>query len=437
MQPVIMPKLGLTMEEGTIIQWMKNEGESVEKGEILLEVETDKSINEVEASASGTLGKVFFDADDTMEVLTVIGYIIEPGEAPPDEWPEPVKIGGPAETKQTERAPEISIRISPIAKKIAKENGIDLAKVKGTGERGMITKEDVLRFAEGERTAEPQKGRKIIASPRAKRLAREKGISLDNVEGTGPRGRITEEDVQNIFQTQDLVELTRIQQITAKRMTESFTTVPHFYLRMEVDAGKMVEMRRNLLPYIEENTGERITFTDILVMLVARTLKRHPRVNASWGDGAIRLEKEVNISLAIAVEEGLIVPVIKNADQKGLEQIAAERKRLTENATSGKLGLSDLEGGTFTLTNLGMFEIDDFDAIINPPQSAVLAVGKIAERVLAENGQPVVKPAIRLSLSLDHRVLDGAVAARFLGDLKEMIEAPGEIFAESSKHPGG
>lgn len=433
MQPVIMPKLGLTMEEGTIIRWMKNEGDTIEKGEILIEVETDKAVNEVESTDSGTLGKIYFDDGKTVEVLTVIGYILDPGEEAPDEWPEPMIPREEKEPKKTVEAQPVPVQATPIAKKLAAERGVDLDNVSGTGKNGTITKEDVLRYAEREQVTEVHPAHKIIASPRAKKFAREKGIPLEGIQGTGPGGRITEQDVISFIETQELITPSRIQQITAKRLTESFTTVPHFYLRIEVDASELVQWRERLLPTIENAIGVRLTYTDMLVQLVARTLEKHPKLNASWEGGFIRLIEEINLGIAAATDEGLVVPVIKDTNRKGLAQIAEERKRLAEKAQSGKLGLSDLEGGTFTLTNLGMFGIDDFDAIINPPQSAVLAVGRIAERPYVESSKVVVKPTIRLSLSMDHRVLDGAVAARFLDDLRGWIETPEEILKDALK----
>jgi pyruvate dehydrogenase E2 component (dihydrolipoamide acetyltransferase) len=428
MQEIIMPKLGLTMEEGTLVRWHKREGEAVEKGEILFEVETDKAVNEVEASLSGTLGKILIGEGETAAVLEVIAYLLEPGEAPPERWPTPAVA--PAEkTRDEAAAPARQAQATPVARRLAHERGIDLSQIQGTGEGGTITKEDVLGFEPIKERASPSRRGEVIASPRAKRLAAEKGIALERIRGSGPGGRITEKDVTDFVERENLITPSRIQQITAERLTESFTTVPHFYLRVEADASELVAWRAKLLPQIEASTGVRLTYTDLLILLVARKLTKHPRLNASWEGGLIRQVKEIHLGVATAVEEGLLVPVIKNADRKGLAEIAQERKRLAQKAQAGKLGLADLEGGSFTLTNLGMFGVDDFDAIINPPQSAVLAVGRIAERVVAEEGQAVVKPTLRLSLAMDHRVLDGAVAARFLVDLKDVIEAPDSIFA--------
>lgn len=432
MQPVIMPKLGLTMEEGTIIRWLKNEGDPVERGEVLFEVETDKSVNEVDSLTTGTLGKRLYSDGDTVEVLTVIGYILEPGEVAPEPWPEPEILGREVAIKTRADKP-VSVRATPIAKKIAAERGVNLADVQGTGERGTITKQDVLNLAESEFKPSETIKKRTLASPRAKKLAREKGIPIDDVTGTGPGGRITEDDVHSFIQNQDenILQPTRIQQITAERMVKSFTSVPHFYLRVEVIAEKLVGWREKLIPVIEKEAGVQLTITDLLILFASRVLVHHPRANATWVDGSIHLKKEINLGLATSTEGGLVVPVIRNVDNLSLSEIALERKRLTEKAAQGKLGIADMEGSTFTLTNLGMFGIDDFDAIINPPESAVLAVGRIADRVVGINKMASVKPTLRLSLSVDHRVLDGALAARFLGELKEAIESPDDIISNS------
>jgi len=421
---VIMPKLGLTMEEGTIIRWLKGEGEKVEKGEPVFEVQTDKVVMEVEAPASGTLGKILTPEGDTVPVVQVIAYILEPGEEAPEEWPIPVAVAEAAPAK-----PVSKVLATPAAKRLARDKGIDLAQVRGSGEGGMITREDLLRFLEEKPAPKVMAPERVKASPRARRLAQEQGVDLFQVPGTGPQGRITEKDLLDFLAARELLTPGPIQRLTAQRMTESFASIPHFYLTMEAKATKLVELRERLRPIMEQKAEVRLTFTDILIVLVAKVLRDHPLANASWEEGRIRIWKEINIGLATAVEEGLIVPVIKRADEKGLAQIAKERKELADKATEGKLSLEELEGGTFTLTNLGMFGVDEFGAIINPPQSAILAVGRIAERPVVEEGQVVARPTIRLTLSLDHRVLDGAEGARFLSDLKALVEEPEEDFS--------
>ncbi len=428
---VIMPKLGLTMEEGTIVHWLKGEGEEVKKGDPLFEVQTDKVTMEVEASASGTLGKILVPEGETVPVVQVIGYILEPDEEAPEEWPIPVAAVATVAPRPPAAVPKSLA--TPAAKRMARDKGIDLAQIKGTGEGGVITREDVLRFEEKPtRKVVMAPPRRVKASPRARRLAKEKGASLSEIEGTGPGGRITEQDILDFLASQELVTPSPIQRVTAERLSESFTTAPHFYLTMEAQATRLVEWRERLIPIIEEEVRVRLTFTDMLTLLVAKALQDHPLANASWEDGHIRIAKEINIGMATAVEKGLIVPVIKNADQKSLGEIARERFELADKTAKGKLNLEELEGGTFTLTNLGMFGVDEFGAIINPPQSAILAVGRIAERAMVEDGKVVARPTIRLTLSVDHRVLDGAEGARFLRDLKSVIEEPGGVFIESS-----
>lgn len=428
MQPLIIPKLGLTMDEGTVVRWHKKEGDTVEKGDILFEVETDKAINEVESPSSGTFGKALIKEGETAAVLQVIGYLLEPGESPPEAWPEPEAPAETLEKPETAQATKVKTRATPVALRLARERGMNLTQIEGTGKYGTITKEDILHFQEKLREEEKRPRRTFVASPRAKRLAKEKGISLEGIKGTGPRGRIREDDVISIMRAKKLVSPSRIQTITAERLTRSFTTVPHFYLHIELDASELVAWREELLPAVEESVGVHLTYTDMLVLSVAKALENHPHLNASWVEGNIHMMEAINLGIATAIDEGLVVPVIKNTNQKDLAEIAQERKRLAEKAQERKLGVADLEGGTFTLTNLGMFGVDDFDAIINPPQSAILAVGRIAERPFAERGIVVVKPTLRFSLSIDHRVLDGAVAARFLDDLKRLVESPQELF---------
>jgi pyruvate dehydrogenase E2 component (dihydrolipoamide acetyltransferase) len=429
MRAIIMPKLSPTMEAGTIVRWLKREGDVVEAGEILFEVETDKAVNEVETSDSGTLGKILVDEGEATDVLQVIAYILEPGEDAPDEWPLQETSLPAAESQPVVALSEP--KATPVAKRVAREHGIDLGQVEGTGEGGQITRKDVQRIVQESQHSSVGARRPGKASPRAKRLAREKGVSLDQIQGSGPGGRIMEQDILNHVNSPNVILPSRLQQVTGERMSQSFANAPHFYLKVGADASRLVEWRARLMPIIQHTSGVRLTFTDLLVLLVAQTLTNHPRANASWESGRIRTFEEINIGLAMAVEGGLVVPVLERADRMTIEGIAQTRKALVEKAAAGTLGLDDLEGGTFTLTNLGMLGIDEFAAIINPPQSAILAVGRIAERVMAVDGQVVVKPSVHLVLSVDHRVLDGADGARFLGDLKRVIEEPDDMFKAS------
>lgn len=427
-EAVLMPKMGWTMTEGTIERWLKAEGDTVAKGEPILEIQTDKVTMDVEAPASGTLAKIVAGNGKTVPVVSVIGYILRPGETPPTDWSSP---GSEDDRDRTEHAAVGTgqRRATPVAKRIAREHGIDIAAIAGSGDAGSITKQDVLDALakQSSPAAEPDRPR-IKVSPRARRAAREHGIVLDTVTGTGPEGSIIEDDVLAMLDQQEpehdgLVVPSQMQQVAARRLTESFTSVPHFYLTTEVDATRLIEWRESLLAPIEAETGVRLTFTDLLVRLIADTLVEHPLANASWEDGGVRLAREMNVGIAVEVDDGLIVPVIRRADTKSIADIAATRHTLVDKARSGRLTLEDLEGGTFTFSNLGMFDIDDFQPIINPPQSAILAAGRIAERPVVENGTVVARSTLRLTLACDHRVIDGAKAARFLGALKHCVEA--------------
>ncbi len=282
MRSVIMPKLGLTMEEGTIIRWLVEEGDEVKKGDVLFEAETDKSVNEVEAPVSGKLGKILFHDGATVDVLTVIGYILELNEAPPDQWPE--KSVPPADAVKKEALVETRNQVvaTPVAERMARELGVGLDQVVGTGGGGKITREDVLRTRESLSTKTITQAKRILVSPHAKRLAAEKSISLGDVRGSGQRGRITEKDVIDYANSKEGTRLNRLQQITAKRMVESFTKVPHFYLKIEVDASELVAWHKKISPTLERKHQIHSTISDLLIFLTARTLKNHPRVNAYW-----------------------------------------------------------------------------------------------------------------------------------------------------------
>jgi pyruvate dehydrogenase E2 component (dihydrolipoamide acetyltransferase) len=438
---VILPKLGLTMEEGTIVRWLKTEGDTVEEGEVLFEVQTDKVVMEVECPASGILGRILVGEDETVPIAQVVAYIVAPGE----ELPESVLEAAPGQKAAAGEPPEPAISkagavmATPAARRLARDRGVDLTGVTGTGKDGMIVKQDVLAAEKGDRDtgvrARETRPRQK-ASPAARRLAREKSIALEAVSGSGPDGRIVEQDVLD-FAAQGgpatleggrLVSPNPVHKLMAERMTQSFSSAPHFYLGVEVNAVALVELRQRLLPICEKKGDVRITFTDLLVKLVAATLKDHPYTNATWEDGKIRLFQEVNLGLATAVDEGLVVPVIRGADELSLTQVARTRSELAAKAADGRLSLDEVTGGTFTLTNLGMLGVDIFQAIINPPQSAILATGRIAERPVVEEGEVVARPTIHLTLSVDHRVVDGATGARFLQDLRRVIEDPFEFF---------
>ena len=387
---VIMPKLGLTMTEGTIEKWLKQEGDRVEKGELLVEIITEKINFQYEAPASGILRKIFHHEGEVVPVATPIAIIAEESEVIPEVEaikPEvlPEVIKPIAVQKEMEKPPE-RIFVSPIAKKIAQEKGIDLSSLKGSGPMGRIVKIDVLRAAErvvGKETAP------IAPSPYGK-----------------------------------TIPLKGIRRIIAKRMTESFQNIPHIYLSLEIDMTACLALREQLMEEIEKRAKVRLTLTDILVKVGASALKDHPIINSRIEGDQICLLEEINIGVAIALQDGLIVPVIRNADRKSLAEIATTLRDLAQKAREEKLSLEDVGGGTFTLSNMGMLGIDKFNAIINPPECSILGVGRTVEKPVVQGGEIKIKPMAWLSLSSDHRIVDGATAALFLNHIKKLLENP-------------
>jgi pyruvate dehydrogenase E2 component (dihydrolipoamide acetyltransferase) len=357
---VVMPALEMAQETGKIISWLKQEGASITKGEPLLEIETDKIVVEIEAPADGVLAGVKSREGAEVPVGQTIAWIVAPGEAVPVE----AEVAAPSARTMTEPA-----RPAPVAEK------------------------------------QPREGARV--SPKARRIAQEKGVDLSKVVGTGPDGTITGEDVLKAAEAPKPATPSPIARLMAERTTQSWTQVPHFFLVREVDASGLVAVRK-------QREAEKFSVTDLLVALVARVLVKHPKMNA--------LNSDVNISLAIAVEDGVVGAVIPHADKADLVSIAAQRRDLADRARGGRLRPQDITGGTFTISNLGMYGVDAFSAIITPPQAAVLAVGRIADRVVVIDGVPAVRPMLTMTLSSDHRVLDGAQAAMFLGELAAAIE---------------
>ena len=419
---VIMPALGMAQDEGILLRWLKKEGEMVQAGEPLMEVATDKVDVQVEAPATGMLTAVTAQEGDEIPVGQVIGLIAAEGEElPPRSTPAQAaaKTDGPVASPSPE-----SRASSPVAARIAAEHGIDLSEVPAVG--GRISKEDVEAHI---RTV--GSGARVLASPKARRLARERGIELASLAGSGPQGAVLAADVPlaaaetpaaPAIREVEQQPVSRMWQIMAQRLTESWNSAPHFYLVREVDAGQLMNWRS--LVAGDAADGAKITYTDLLTKLAALSLARFPRLNASWQDGAIVTNPDINIGLAIAVEAGLLVPVVHHADRLPVEDIAVRRADLVAGASSGRLQPDDFAGGTFTISNLGMYGVDAFNAIVNPPQAAILAVGRIADRVVAVDGQPAVRPMMTLTLSCDHRAVDGVRAAQFLNALVGLIEEP-------------
>jgi pyruvate dehydrogenase E2 component (dihydrolipoamide acetyltransferase) len=388
---VVMPALELTQETGKLVAWRKKEGESVAKGEVLLEVETDKAVVEIESPGDGLLAGVKAVGGDVVPVGATIAWLVAPGEMPPAEVtprasarettspraPEPRAVSNAGSSPA---APTSEARISPKARRLAKEHGVDLNRVRGSGPGGEILASDIL-------------AKESVTS----------SASASTWVGSGAE------------------TLSSVARLMAERTTQSWTTVPHFFVVREVDATALNSAREKLGGAIEQTHGVKLSHTDLLVALVARVLAKHPRVNSSWASGAIHPNADVNIGVAIAVDDGVVAAVISKADKATLGDIAVQRRDLAKRAKEGRTRPTDIAGATFTISNLGMYNVDAFTAIISPPQAAILAVGRIADRVVAADGRPAVRPLMTLSLSSDHRVIDGARAALFLNDLAEAI----------------
>ena len=386
---VIMPALGMAQDEGILLRWLKKEGEMVQAGEPLMEVATDKVDVQVEAPATGMLTAVTAQEGDEIPVGQVIGLIAAEGEELPVRS-TPAQAAAKTDGPVASPSPE-SRASSPVAARIAAEHGIDLSEVPAVG--GRISKEDVEAHIRSVGS-----GARVLASPKARRLARERGIELASLAGSGPQGAVLAADVPlaaaetpaaPAIREVEHQPVSRMWQIMAQRLTESWNSAPHFYLVREVDAGQLMNWRS--LVGGDAADGAKITYTDLLTKLAALSLARFPRLNASWQDGAIVTNPDINIGLAIAVEAGLLVPVVHHADRLPVEDIAARRADLVAGANNGRLQPDDFAGGTFTISNLGMYGVDAFNAIVNPPQAAILAVGRIADRVVAVDGQPAVR----------------------------------------------
>ncbi|HBY92908.1 MAG TPA: hypothetical protein DEP84_02925 [Chloroflexi bacterium] len=409
---VVMPLLGLTMEKGTLVSWLKQEGDPIHKGEVLFEVETDKATQEVESQVTGFLAKILVEPGTTLPIGAMIAIIaeseaelraIQQGSISVQE-----AVGsGPARVELEERAPYQGEPTAPQAADQPTE------------------------------APTPVRGR-VPVSPAARRIAEEYNIALETITGSGPGGRIMQADVLQAIKARErvaadqseYVELTPIRRLTAQRMAQSFQTVPHFYLSSELDAAALVTFRRERLASIEAESGVRLSFTDLLITCLALSLKNHPLLYATWEEEKIKLNRAINISLATETDQGLTVPVIHDADRLSLVEITRRRSELIEKAQAGGLSLADLSDGTFTLTNLGMFDVDVPQAIINPPQAAILATGAIKERVVAREGGIYVRPTMHVTLSVDHRIADGVTAARFLQDFQHLIANLDRLRAE-------
>jgi pyruvate dehydrogenase E2 component (dihydrolipoamide acetyltransferase) len=390
---VVMPMLGWTMKEGTIITWLKKEGETVEEGEPLLEIETEKVVKDIASPGTGVLRKILIPEESTVPVSEVLGIIAEPQED-----------------------------ISALQNILKKANVLLKTPKNATVEKieSMIPKKTTI---------------KVKISPAAKKLAKKHDIDFNRITGTGPNSRIVRKDILAAIEltkvmprVKEIIPLTGIRKTTADRLSFSYRTAVHVTVTMAMDMSEMVKLRKKLLSDIEKKNHIRITYTDMLVKAVAKTLEEYPSVNSTLKDDKINILEDINIGVAVDTKAGLIVPVIREANIKSFIDIALTTKELVEKARSGNLTLDEITGGTFTITNLGMFGVDQGAPIINPPEIAILGIGRIAQKPVVVDGKIVIRPMMNITLSFDHRVIDGALAARFLQNLKQKIEKPYDIF---------
>ncbi|MCR3956912.1 MAG: 2-oxo acid dehydrogenase subunit E2 [Gudongella sp.] len=428
---IVMPKLGLTMKEGKLAKWYKAEGDPIKSGDKLFSIETDKITNDAEATADGVLRKIIVTEGQTVPVMEPVGIIAGADE---DISALLAETAGSEAVKIEDKAPEVEkaaevekkvertgkIKVSPVARKLAEEEGLDLERIEGTGPGGRIVLDDVKNAIEN-------KG-KVKASPTAEKLAREKGV---DVSGISSEKRVMKEDViradreaqyASIAQPEDRrIPLTTMRRIIGERMSESAQTAPTVNFTISVDMTNLKALR-------EELKSERsITYTDLIVKVTSLLLLEHPYLNCSLDGDEMILRNYVNMGVAVALEDGLLVPVVKNAHMKKLGVISEEIKDLSYRAKTNQLQTDEIEGGTFTITNIGMFGIESFTPIINQPESAILGVNAIVETPVVVGGCVCTRPMMKLSLTADHRTVDGAVAAMFLARLKEMLEHPLKI----------
>jgi pyruvate dehydrogenase E2 component (dihydrolipoamide acetyltransferase) len=465
-----MPMLGQTMEEGTVLQWFKQEGDSIKKGEILLEIMSDKANIEVESSTEGVLRKILTPVNETVPINTpiaIIGSAEEPieallagaGSAPAMAAPEPTVTASPAAASAAPVAtatPTVSpsstggVFLSPRAHRLADEHGVSTAALagRGTGPGGRVVEKDILAYLEEQKTAQAGKAR---VTPLAAKIADEMGVNLEELALGLPGSRVRAEDVRRLAEetkaapepvpagkdaapasgepaTREVIPLRGLRKIIADNVTKSRQTAPHVTLTLEVDMTETVALFSRLQAAVQQAYQTKLTYTDLLIKASAYALTEHPLCNAALVGDEIRLYADKNIGIAVATDTGLLVPVIRQADTKPLGHISLELKALVERCRSGKQTPDDLSGGTFTITNLGVFGIDVFDPIIVPPQSCILGVCRIAEKPVVLQKEVVIRSMMNLCLSFDHRVLDGVPGARFLQRLKEILENPLTLF---------
>lgn len=447
---VYLVKVGMTMTEGMVSEWFIADGTEVKKGEMLYSLETEKVNLDVDAEADGTV-KHLVEAGVTLAPGDVVGYIFEPGESIPDVLPgatsrpeidapaEPLATESPAPATAQEVATDGNVKASPAARRLARELNVNYQSLQGTGPGGRIVEADVQSAATNPAVIQqptiaatsPQSNADVKASPLAKRIAEQRSIDLSRVQGSGPGGRIVQADVENLGASTaqvsgpaagEVVPVKGMRKTIAQRMHQSLQESAQLTMDMAAVMEDAVKLREQLIR--EWDGAARPTFTDLVIKAAAKALQKHPLMNSQFSDAGIQLLNEIHVGIAVALPEGLVVPVVRNADQLSLKEIAVESARLATCAREGTLGLDDYAGGTFTISALGMFGVDSFTPIINQPQSGILGVNRILDGIAWEGETPVRQKQMNLSLTWDHRVLDGAPAAEFLQTVVEYLSEP-------------
>ena len=433
---VLLPQWGMNMEDGTLTKWLVNEGDEIAEGQPLVEIETAKINSELESPASGVVSHIMAAEGSLVKVGELVAVIGEPGENPPR--PEPAATPSTAGARRRQRRRDAqpteaaARQVTPVARRLARDNGIDLAEVNGTGPRGRITEQDV-RDAIAARQSRPR----VQVVPRARMLARQEVIDLADVAGSGPSGRITVADVERAIAERaavaasadavgEVVPLTGLRKIIADRMTLSVSTMAQVTLTTEADVTELMNLRESLVAEWRPHRMRPLDL-DFIIAAVAGALKAHPRLNAHLVDGNVLLLKEVNIGVAVAVPDGLVVPVLRGADLLDLLGMAKQIRTLADKTRKNALGVDDVTGAGFTVTALSNYDIDVFTPIIDPPQVAILGLGRAMEKPVVVDGEIVVRSMMHLSVTFDHRALDGVPIAEFIRTLKASLESPGVL----------
>ena len=459
-----MPALEISQDTGTLVHWLKSEGDLVQKGDPLMEIETDKVTVEIESPGTGVLASITAQPGDEVPVGQLIALLLAEGELPlesesPLEGEELSERETPSETRKVTPTSENSptrerskVVATPVARRLAEENGIDLAEISDAIGADRIQKAHVLAYLESrtppkdDREDQETPKRFTTASPKARQLASEHGLDMTTLAGSGPDGAVLAGDVQEALAVRSkstlespalstksgqprVIPVKGMRKVIADRLQASYQTAPHISLSLSADVSEVLRISERLSSAVQEETGHPLTMTAILAKVVGATLHEHPRLNAHLVDDEIREFSDVHLGIAVALEDGLIVPVIRSVEQRGLASIQSELNDLTSRARKGAIKLNEVKGGTFTISNLGMFGIEQFTAILNPPEVAILSIGTVTDVPVGMDGEVVLRPIMQVTINADHRAVDGAVAARFLAALKKALENPWLLLA--------